>query len=57
MVMVYVVVVDCNDPENASILTHANGKTKVYQSYHDVSEVVKKINSGESDVVARAVVL
>ncbi len=57
MAMVYVVVVDCNDPENASILTHADGKTKVYQSYHDVSEVVKKINSGESDVVARAVAL
>ncbi len=57
MAMVYVVVVGCNEPENASILTHADGKTKVYQSYYDVSEVVKKINSGESDVVARAVAL
>ncbi len=55
--MVYVVVVDCNDPENASILTHTDGKAKVYQSHYDVSEVVKKINSGESDVVARAVAL
>ena len=57
MTMAYVVVVGCNEPENASILTHADGKNKVYQSYHDVSEVVKKINSGEPVVVARAVAL
>lgn len=57
MAVVYVVVVGCNDPENASILTYADGKAKVYQSYYDVIEVVKKINIGESDVVAKAVAL
>jgi len=53
--MIYVVMVGCNNPVNARLLTHANGTTKNYSSKDEADEVAKKINDREGGIVARVV--
>jgi len=55
--MIYVVIVECNNPVNARLLTHPNGTTENYRAKYDADEVVKEINDREGSVFARVVAL
>lgn len=53
--MIYVVMVECNNPVNARLLTHANGTTKTYSDINEAQEVAQRINDREGETVARVV--
>jgi hypothetical protein len=54
-VMAYLIIVGCDNPVNARLLTHANGTTQVFAVKSDADNVVDKINKAREETHARLV--
>ena len=55
--MKYVILVGCDNPVHANMLSHANGTTQVFSVKSDADEVLEKIKAARGENHARIVAL
>lgn len=53
----YIIIIDCDDPNQSRVLTNTRGETEVFEIKSDANETLKRITNSHGKEYARLVAI